>query len=183
GDELRRGSEGDRGARARSPALRPRARRGERARGARAHRAAGRAASDARRLRLPRPRDGGEPRAPPERRRDAREAVRHAAPAREGGRVPRLRWTTAGESHGAALVGVLEGMPSGIELDLGRVDRELARRQKGYGRGGRMRIEKDALELLSGTRGGITLGSPVAFRIANADATIEKLPVPTNPRP
>ena len=97
--------------------------------------------------------------------------------------MPRLRWTTAGESHGVALVGVLEGMPSGLALDFGRVDRELARRQKGYGRGGRMRIEEDRIELLSGTRGGITLGSPVSFRIVNADATIEKLPVPTNPRP
>jgi chorismate synthase len=97
--------------------------------------------------------------------------------------VPRLRWTTAGESHGVALVGVLEGMPSGMQLDLARVDRELARRQKGYGRGGRMRIEEDRIELLSGTRGGVTLGSPISFRIVNADATIERLPVPTNPRP
>ena len=97
--------------------------------------------------------------------------------------MSRLRWTTAGESHGAALVGVLEGMPSGIPLDLERVNGELARRQKGYGRGGRMRIERDVVELLSGTRGGITLGSPISFTIANHDATIEKLPVPTNPRP
>ncbi len=94
-----------------------------------------------------------------------------------------LRWTTAGESHGKALVGVLEGMPAGLPLDLARVDRELARRQKGYGRGGRMKIEHDAIELLSGTRGGVTLGSPIAFTIANADATIERLPVPSNPRP
>ena len=94
-----------------------------------------------------------------------------------------LRWTTAGESHGAALLGVLEGMPSGMPLDLPRVNRELERRQQGYGRGGRMRIERDVVELLSGTRGGITLGSPISFSIANRDATIEKLPVPTNPRP
>ena len=97
--------------------------------------------------------------------------------------MPRLRWTTAGESHGPALVGVLEGMPSGFPLDLARVDEELARRQAGYGRGGRMRIEEDTIELFSGTRTGITLGSPISFRIVNADATIEKLPVPTNPRP
>jgi chorismate synthase len=94
-----------------------------------------------------------------------------------------LRWTTAGESHGAALVGVLEGLPAGLALDLGRVDAELARRQGGHGRGGRMRIESDRIELLSGTRAGRTLGSPLAFTILNRDATIERLPVPTNPRP
>lgn len=94
-----------------------------------------------------------------------------------------LRWTTAGESHGKALVGVVEGVPAGLALSVERVDRELARRQGGYGRGGRMRIETDRIELLAGTRGGITLGSPIAFEIKNSDAVIEKLPVPTNPRP
>jgi chorismate synthase len=94
-----------------------------------------------------------------------------------------LRWTTAGESHGVCLIATLEGMPAGMELDLERVDRELARRQGGYGRGGRMRIEQDRAELLSGTRAGITLGSPIALRIENRDQSIEKLPVPTNPRP
>lgn len=94
-----------------------------------------------------------------------------------------LRWTTAGESHGTALVAIVEGMPAGLELSIERVDAELARRQGGHGRGGRMRIEHDRIELLAGTRAGITLGSPVAFAIHNADATIEKLPVPTNPRP
>jgi len=97
--------------------------------------------------------------------------------------MSRLRWTTAGESHGAALVGVLEGLPSGLPLEIQRANAELARRQGGYGRGGRMKIERDEIELLSGTRGGITLGSPVSFAIRNRDATIEKLPVPTNPRP
>jgi len=95
----------------------------------------------------------------------------------------RLRWTTAGESHGKSLVGVLEGMPAGMQLDTDLVDRELARRQGGYGRGGRMKIETDRIELLSGTRSGITLGSPISFALVNRDATIEKLPVPTNPRP
>lgn len=94
-----------------------------------------------------------------------------------------LRWTTAGESHGAALVGLLEGLPAGLELDLARVDAQLARRQGGHGRGGRMKIESDRIELLSGTRGGRTLGSPLSFTIENRDATIERLPVPTNPRP
>ena len=94
-----------------------------------------------------------------------------------------LRWTTAGESHGLALVGVLEGVPAGLVLDLARVDAELERRQRGYGRGGRMKFEHDRAELLSGTRAGRTLGSPIALRIVNADATIERLGVPTSARP
>jgi chorismate synthase len=94
-----------------------------------------------------------------------------------------MRWSTAGESHGPALVAVLEGMPSGLPLDLAVVDRELARRQRGHGRGGRMKIEHDRAELLSGTRAGRTLGSPIALRIANRDHTIERLPVPKSPRP
>ncbi len=94
-----------------------------------------------------------------------------------------LRWTTAGESHGRALVGILEGVPSGLELDVARIDRELERRQGGYGRGGRMRIETDRIELLSGTRAGRTLGSPIALSLVNKDATIERMPVPTNARP
>jgi chorismate synthase len=97
--------------------------------------------------------------------------------------VSALTWTTAGESHGRALVGTLEGFPAGLELSTERVDRELARRQGGYGRGGRMKIERDTIELLSGTRLGVTIGSPIAFTIANRDASIDKLSVPTNPRP
>jgi len=94
-----------------------------------------------------------------------------------------IRWSTAGESHGAALVGILEGIPAGLALDLEAVDAELKRRQGGYGRGGRMKIESDRVELLSGTRAGQTLGSPIAFRIDNKDHVIERLPVPGNPRP
>jgi len=94
-----------------------------------------------------------------------------------------LRWNTAGESHGKALVGILEGMPAGLGLDLARVDGELARRQGGYGRGGRMKIETDRAELLSGVRAGLTLGSPLALLVPNRDQTIERLPVPDNPRP
>jgi chorismate synthase len=97
--------------------------------------------------------------------------------------MTRLEWTTAGESHGKALVGVLSGLPAGLELSVERVDAELARRQGGYGRGGRMKIERDRVELLSGVRAGRTLGSPVALSLVNRDATIERLPVPTNPRP
>lgn len=97
--------------------------------------------------------------------------------------MTRLRFRTAGESHGLALVGIVEGIPSGLEIDLTAVDMELARRQGGYGRGGRMKIERDRIELLSGTRAGVTLGSPLSFMIQNKDAVIEALPVPTNPRP
>jgi len=80
-----------------------------------------------------------------------------------------LRFTTAGESHGPALVSVLEGMPAGVPLRAEDVDAELARRQQGYGRGRRMQIERDAIELLSGVRGGQTLGSPIAMLVRNRD--------------
>jgi chorismate synthase len=80
-----------------------------------------------------------------------------------------LRFTTAGESHGPALVSVLEGMPAGVPLLAADVDAQLARRQQGYGRGRRMQIERDAIEWLSGVRGGETLGSPIAMLIRNRD--------------
>src|SRR4029079_12778597 len=80
-----------------------------------------------------------------------------------------LRFTTAGESHGRALVAILEGLPAGLPLDLDLIDRELKRRQLGYGRGGRMKIEKDHAEILSGVRHGLTLGSPLALLIENKD--------------
>src|SRR6478736_2022645 len=80
-----------------------------------------------------------------------------------------LRFTTAGESHGPALVSVLEGMPAGVPLLAADVDTELARRQQGYGRGRRMQIEKDSIEFLSGVRAGETLGSPIAMLIHNRD--------------
>lgn len=80
-----------------------------------------------------------------------------------------LRFTTAGESHGPALVSVLEGMPAGVPLLAQDVDLELARRQQGYGRGRRMQIETDRIEWLSGVRGGETLGSPIAMLIRNRD--------------
>lgn len=94
-----------------------------------------------------------------------------------------LSWRTAGESHGPCLIGIVEGVPAGLALDVERIDAELARRQAGYGRGGRMKIETDRIELQAGIRAGRTIGSPIAFRIHNRDAVIEKLPVPTNPRP
>lgn len=80
-----------------------------------------------------------------------------------------LRFTTAGESHGPGLVAIVEGLPAGLELDRERINRELARRQLGHGRGGRMKIERDAVEIRSGVRHGRTLGSPVALLVANRD--------------
>jgi chorismate synthase len=80
-----------------------------------------------------------------------------------------LRFTTAGESHGPGLVAVLEGLPAGLELSPEDIDRDLARRQLGHGRGGRMKIERDRAEVTAGLRHGRTLGSPVALRIENRD--------------
>jgi len=80
-----------------------------------------------------------------------------------------LRFSTAGESHGEALVALLSGLPAGVPVDQARLDRELWRRQQGYGRGGRMRIERDSAHILSGVRHGKTIGSPVAMTLANND--------------
>jgi chorismate synthase len=80
-----------------------------------------------------------------------------------------FRFTTAGESHGPGLVAVVEGLPAGLELDRARLDADMARRQLGHGRGGRMKIESDAVEIRSGVRHGRTLGSPVAVLVANRD--------------
>jgi len=80
-----------------------------------------------------------------------------------------LRFSTAGESHGEALVAVLSGMPAGLRIDLAFIDRELWRRQQGYGRGGRMKIEHDRAHILSGVRHGATIGSPIALTIENRD--------------
>ncbi len=80
-----------------------------------------------------------------------------------------LRYLTAGETHGKCLTAVIEGMPSGVKIDIDKINAALAARQKGYGRGGRMSIEKDRAEILSGVRNGYTLGSPIALRIENRD--------------
>ena len=79
----------------------------------------------------------------------------------------RLRLLTAGESHGPALSGVLEGLPAGLHVSTRLVDRDLQRRQHGYGSGGRMRIERDRVIWTAGLRFGRTLGSPVGFRVDN----------------
>lgn len=80
-----------------------------------------------------------------------------------------IRFTTAGESHGKALVAIVEGLPAGLRVRAEDVDRQLSRRMAGHGRGGRMKIESDRIEWISGIRGGETLGSPVAMRIENRD--------------
>jgi chorismate synthase len=80
-----------------------------------------------------------------------------------------LRWITAGESHGPALVAVADGLPSGIEVSTSAVARDLARRRLGYGRGARMKFEQDDVELTGGVRHGLTMGGPVAIRIGNTE--------------
>jgi chorismate synthase len=80
-----------------------------------------------------------------------------------------LRWLTAGESHGPALVGILEGVPAGVELTSAEIASELARRRLGYGRGARMKFEQDAVEVIGGLRHGRTLGSPFAVRVGNTE--------------
>jgi chorismate synthase len=80
-----------------------------------------------------------------------------------------LRWLTAGESHGPALVAIIEGLPAGLEVTTADLTRELARRRLGYGRGARMSFEQDEVELTGGVRHGVTMGGPVAVRIGNAE--------------
>jgi chorismate synthase len=90
-----------------------------------------------------------------------------------------IRFSTAGESHGEALIALVSGMPAGVPIDLDFVNRDLWRRQQGYGRGGRMKIETDKVHVLSGVRHGKTIGSPIAIEIVNRDWKNweEKLPV------
>lgn len=100
--------------------------------------------------------------------------------------MAQLTYRTAGESHGPALISLIEGMPSGVAIDLAFIDGELHRRQGGYGRGARQRIEEDRAIFLSGIRQDVTLGSPIAVQIANADSRIddvEKTPPVFRPRP
>jgi len=90
-----------------------------------------------------------------------------------------LRFETAGESHGEALIALISGLPAGIPVDFDFINRELWRRQQGFGRGGRMKIETDKAHILSGVRHGKTIGSPIAIQIVNSDWKNweEKLPV------
>lgn len=80
-----------------------------------------------------------------------------------------LRYFTAGETHGKCLTAIIEGVPAGVEISLDKINEQLQRRQMGYGRGGRMLIEKDTAKILSGVRGSVTLGSPIAIMIENRD--------------
>jgi chorismate synthase len=97
-----------------------------------------------------------------------------------------LDYHTAGESHGPALITIVQGLPSGLSLDLAFIDAELSRRQGGYGRGARQRIEDDAVQILSGVRAGRTTGSPLAFTIQNRDSRLDdadRTPPVFRPRP
>jgi chorismate synthase len=99
----------------------------------------------------------------------------------------RLRLVTAGESHGPAVIAVLAGVPAGLTLDREAIDAELRRRQGGYGRGGRQKIEHDEVEVLAGLRGGVTLGSPLCLVVRNRDfarwqATMDPWAPPTEPK-
>src|SRR5207247_11169562 len=83
--------------------------------------------------------------------------------------TPMLRFLTAGESHGKALTAVIEGLPAGVPVRAEFINQHLARRMKGYGRGGRMQIETDTVEILSGVRHGYSMGSPISLAARNAD--------------
>lgn len=94
-----------------------------------------------------------------------------------------LRYWTAGESHGKALIAIVDGFPAGVNLATDLIDVDLARRQGGYGRGGRQRIETDRVELLSGIWHGVSMGSPIALQVANRDSKLERLDDLPHPRP
>ncbi len=94
-----------------------------------------------------------------------------------------LTYKTAGESHGRAVTALVEGLPAGLGVDLDLINGELRRRQGGYGRGGRMKIEQDAVEVLSGVRRGVTIGSPLVMQIPNRDFRINDAPEINRPRP
>jgi chorismate synthase len=97
--------------------------------------------------------------------------------------MPTLRYLTAGESHGRCLVAILEGLPAGLKIDREAINRDLASRQQCYGRSGRMRIEPDEVEILSGIRNGETIGSPLTLTVANKSFTIDQLPPVSKPQP
>jgi chorismate synthase len=94
-----------------------------------------------------------------------------------------LRLLTAGESHGKTLLAVIDGFPAGLKIDAAIINRELERRQGGYGRGGRQKLETDSVEVLTGTWQGTTLGSPLTLAVANRDDKLERLKDVERPRP
>src|SRR5262245_45406822 len=93
-----------------------------------------------------------------------------------------LRYLTAGESHGPALTAIVEGFPSGIAIDTELINRELTRRQGGYGRGKRQTLETDRIVIEAGTYHGETTGAPISLRLVNNDAKLERLQEPAAPR-
>ncbi len=95
----------------------------------------------------------------------------------------RLVYRSGGESHGRGMVAMLEGLPKGLVIDLDFIDRQLARRQRGYGRSGRQKIEVDRAEVLAGVRRGASIDAPLVLFIPNRDTSIESMPEPTRPRP
>jgi chorismate synthase len=94
-----------------------------------------------------------------------------------------LRYWTAGESHGKSLIALVDGFPAGVSVDTAPIDVELRRRQGGYGRGGRQRIETDAVNVLTGVWKGVTLGSPIALEVPNRDYKLERMDDLPRPRP
>ncbi len=94
-----------------------------------------------------------------------------------------LRYLTAGESHGKAMLALVDGFPAGVKIETDSIDRELRRRQGGYGRGGRQRIETDKVEILTGIWHDMTLGSPIALQVVNKDYKLERLDDLQRPRP
>ncbi len=94
-----------------------------------------------------------------------------------------LRYMTAGESHGKGMMAIIDGVPAGLGMDVKFIDSELLRRMHGYGRGGRMAIEKDTVEIVAGCRKGRTIGSPIGILVNNKDYKIDELPDVTCPRP
>src|SRR5947207_3277677 len=94
-----------------------------------------------------------------------------------------LSYRTAGESHGPALTAMVEGMPAGVPVDRDLINIELRRRQGGYGRGGRQKIETDTIEILSGVRRGKTIGSPILLQLINKDSRLDEAPALYRPRP
>jgi chorismate synthase len=93
-----------------------------------------------------------------------------------------LRYLTSGESHGPALTAIVEGFPSGVTVDTALIDRELERRQGGYGRGKRQKLETDRIIIDAGTYHGVTTGGPITLRLVNRDAKLERLTEPASPR-
>ena len=97
--------------------------------------------------------------------------------------MPELNYYTAGESHGQALIILVDGLPAGVKVDYDLINSELKRRQGGYGRGGRMKIETDVVNVLTGIRSDLSIGAPIAMQVANKDFRINEAPVINRPRP